>query len=66
MGELELDGYWVCFCGNAIEDGLHCRACGKEPPWGCDCSQHGEEADDYDEPYPDDSPEAIDGLGEGG
>ena len=29
---------WLCICGHYQEDGLHCDSCGREPPWGCDCS----------------------------
>ncbi len=32
------DQAWLCTCGHYQEDGLHCRVCQREPPWGCDCS----------------------------
>lgn len=43
---------WLCECGAYIEDGMHCRGCGREPPWGCPCERcqdGGEIEDDYDE-----------------
>jgi hypothetical protein len=29
---------WLCVCGHYQDDGFHCDECGREPPWGCDCS----------------------------
>lgn len=43
---------WLCDCGAYIEDGMHCRNCGREPPWGCPCErcQDGGDPDtDWDE-----------------
>jgi len=44
---------WACPCGNYIEDGLHCRECGREPPWGCPCEmcQHPDLDDEYYDDY---------------
>lgn len=39
---------WLCICGRFIEDGCHCPDCGREPPWGCPCSQCQMGLDDED------------------
>jgi hypothetical protein len=39
---------WLCQCGNWQENGLHCSVCGLEPPWGCWCDEHDEDADGFD------------------
>lgn len=33
-----VDHSWLCVCGHYEESDFHCEICGKEPPWGCDCS----------------------------
>lgn len=38
---------WLCRCGYWETSGLHCRLCGEEPPWGCDCGCHDDR--DYDD-----------------
>lgn len=46
--------HWLCDCGNFIENGLHCPACGREPPWGCDCTacdDRASEDDDWADDY---------------
>lgn len=39
---------WLCHCGHYETGGFHCSNCGAEPPWGCDCGEHGEYDDDLD------------------
>ena len=36
---LEEETGWLCACGNWEETEGHCRKCGRQPPWGCDCCQ---------------------------
>lgn len=44
--ENDPDTDWLCGCGHYETGGFHCTHCGAEPPWGCDCGEHGE--DEYD------------------
>jgi len=45
----ELSDHWLCECGNYITNGCHCPRCGREPPWGCPCSQCQDPDDNFDE-----------------
>lgn len=50
---------WICHsCGELVESEIHCPYCGTEPPWGCDCGQHG----DTDVEMDFDDPDYIDDL----
>ena len=57
--ETEEDDFegWLCTCGHWEDSFFHCTHCGRQPPWGCDCSQCDEpdyeDEDDFDTYGPD-------------
>lgn len=41
---------WLCPCGHWEDSDFHCSHCGREPPWGCDCSDcHDRDLERYGE-----------------
>jgi hypothetical protein len=46
--EMDEDTDWLCVCGHYETGGFHCTNCGRQPPWGCDCS-FCQDDDRYDE-----------------
>jgi len=47
--DITVDDAWLCICGHYEETPMHCSACGREPPWGCDCSLCHEKYEDEED-----------------